>query len=312
MFTTADAAKLGYEHRAIRRAVDRGEWVRLRRGAYVMASTWRSADAVARHLLIARAVVRPMVGQVALSHTTAALALGVEAWNPGLGTVHVTRLDGRRGGHEHGVTHHETMVAEAQCRRVIDDDGEEDADFLVVPATHAVAGAMLLHGLDQSVVMADSALQRELVASEPLAELAESWRRMPESRHVRLATRLMDGRSESPGETLGRLVFWRGGLPRPELQMKVEGPLGSGRVRRLRLGGAGRGRRVRRQGQVPPQLPRGRARRATSSYARSSARTGSSRPGCIVRRMTWAELFTPNVVVTRFRRALAARSRVLV
>ena len=264
-----------------------------------------------RHLLIARAVVRPMMGQVALSHTTAALALGVEAWNPGLGLVHVTRLDGRNGGQEHGVAHHETAVAASQCSPVIDDDGEEDPDFLVVPPPHAIAGAMLLHGLDQSVVMADSAIHRGVVASEPLTDLAESWKRMPESRHVRLAVRLMDGRSESPGETLGRLVFWRGGLPRPELQVKVEGPLGQvaytdygwqeqgvvgefdGRVKYLRSF---------REGETPSDV-----------VVREKQREDwITETGRVVRRLTWAELFTPTVVVTRFRRALAARSRILI
>jgi hypothetical protein len=310
VFTTADVRALGYSHRAIRRAVDRREWVRLRRGSYVLADTWQAADAVRRHLLVARSVVRPLGGQVALSHTTAILALGIQAWEPRVDEVHVTRLDGRQGSHEYGVAHHEGAVTAAECRHLVDENGRLDPDFLVVPPVQAVAGAMLLHGLDQSVVIADSALQRDVVSAEPLIELVESWSRMPLSRHVRLAARLMDGRSESPGETLGRLVLWRGGLPKPELQMQVLGP--AGQVAYTDYGWE----EQRVVGEFDGKVKYFRCLRAGESPSDVVMREKQREDwlvetGLVVRRFVWAEIFTPRVVVERFRRALDLKPRVI-
>jgi hypothetical protein len=311
VFTTADARRLGYDHRGIRRAVDRREWTRVRRGSYVLTPVWETSDPVARHLLRARAVIRPLAGEVALSHTTAMLALGVQAWGPRLADVHVTRLDGRQGGHEHGVAHHQSAVNESECVRLRDGHGIGDPDFLVVPPVHAVAGAMLLHGLDQAVVMADSALFRGLVAAEPLGDLVESWSRVPDSRHVRLAARLMDGRSESAGETLGRLVFWRGGLPRPELQVRVVGPAGQ-----LAYTDFGWGEQ-RVVGEFDGKVKYLRSLREGESasdvlFREKQREEWIVETGLTVRRLVWSELFTPNLVVERFARALRIRTRTFV
>jgi hypothetical protein len=311
VFSTADAYALGYGFRSIRRAVDRREWVRLRRGSYVFADVWAAADAVQRHLLVTRAVVRPLVGQVALSHTTGSLALGIQAWNPRLEDVHLTRLDGRQGGHEYGVAHHESAVTASDCRHVLDHEGQEDPDFLVVPPAYAVAGAMLLHGLDQSVVMADSALNRGIVSVEPLSDLVESWSRMPQSRHVRLAARLMDGRSESPGESLGRLVFWRGGLPRPELQVRVVGP--EGQVAYTDYGWEEQRVVGEFDGRVKYLRNLREGESASDVVVREKQREDwLVETGLVVRRFVWAEILTPRIVVERFRKALGARTRTLV
>jgi hypothetical protein len=311
VFSTADAYALGYGYRSIRRAVDRREWVRLRRGSYVFADVWAAADPAQRHLLVARSVVRPLLGRVALSHTTATLALGVEAWNPRLDDVHLTRLDGRQGGHEYGVAHHEAAVSASECRHMTDDNGEEDRDFVVVPPEHAVAGAMLLHGLDQSVVMADSALHRGVVLTEPLTDLVEAWSRMPQSRHVRLAARLMDGRSESPGETLGRLVLWRGGLPRPELQLRVVGP--EGQVAYTDFGWEEQRVVGEFDGRVKYLRNLREGESASDVVVREKQREDwLVETGLVVRRFVWAEIFTPRVVVERFRKALSARTYVVV
>jgi len=311
VFTTADARRLGYDYRAIRRAVDRREWIRLRRGSYVLAPVWGPADPVARHLLMARAVIRPLAGQAALSHTTAALALGVQAWDPRLGDVHVTRLDGRGGSREYGVTHHEGTVPSADCVRLHGYDGVADTDFLLVPPAHAIAGAMLLHGLDQSVVLADSALQRGLVAARPLTDLIESWTRVPDSRHVRLAARLMDGRSESPGETLGRLLFWRSGLPAPDLQLKVLGL--AGQVAYTDYGWEERRVVGEFDGKVKYLRGMREGEPASAVVLREKRREEwLVETGLIVRRLVWTELFTPRIVANRFARALEIRSRTFV
>lgn len=307
VFTSSDAHGLGYSDRAIRRSVDHRLWVRLRRGAFVFADHWAGCTAEQRHLLVARAVARPLAGRVAVSHTTGSLARGVQLWNPRLDLVHVTRLDGRSGGLEHGVAHHDPPLGMAACQHLVDDLGA-DPDFLAVPAEVAVAGTMLLHGLDQAVVAADSAVHQDLVDGQELADLVESWQRTPQSRHVRFATRLVDGRSESPGETLGRLVFWRGGLPRPELQMAIEGP--GGQVARTDYAWEDYGVVGEFDGKVKYMRRRREGETASDVVVREKRREEwIVETGRLVRRLVWAEIFTPIIVVARFRRALESGRR---
>ncbi len=86
---------------------------------------------------------------------------------------------------------------------------------------------MLDYPLEGMVVVADSAQQHKLTDKTELTELAESWQRRRDTRALRVAVRLSDGRAANGGETLGRIVvFWRNGLPRPELQFRVDGPRG--------------------------------------------------------------------------------------
>ncbi len=307
VFTTADAARLGYGDRDIRRAVDAGQWVRLRRGAFVFSDVWAAADDDRRHLLVARAVARPLAGRVALSHTTATVALGVRLWRPDLRRVHLTRLDGRSGGIEHGVVHHDFPAGTGSPQPVVDADGI-DPDFVVLPAAESVAGAMLLHGLDQAVVMGDSAVHLGVVDDDALVRVTERWELTPYSRHARLAARLVDGRAESPGETRGRLIFWRAGLPRPELQLVVRGR--DGQRARTDYGWPELGVVGEFDGKVKYLRSWREGETASEVVAREKAREEwITEAGWLVRRIIWGELATPRVVIERFRRAFESAAR---
>ena len=220
VFSTAEARSLGHDGRSIARMVHKQLWVRIRRGYFTLAAVWAGADLRQRHLLSARAAVRSQAGPVALIGSTGAVAHGLEIWQPKLMPITLVRLDGRTGGTEYGVTHLELPAAMPPPQRL-------DDDFLCAPPAWTALTAMLDYPLEGMVVIADSAQQHKLTNKTELTELAESWQRRRDTRALRVAVRLSDGRAANGGETLGRIVvFWRHGLPRPELQFRIDGPRG--------------------------------------------------------------------------------------
>lgn len=221
VFSTADARSMGYTSRTITRMVHERHWVRLRHGWYALASTWRDADERARHLLVARAVLRPLQGQVALAGTSGAVARRLELWQQPLDLIRVVRLDGRSGGIEAGVQHYDRPAGMGDPLRL-------DDDLWVAPGPWLVGAAMTeAPSLESAVVVADSGLNQGLTSKDELIELVESWQRWPSSRRTRLAARLTDDGAANGGESLGRvLVFWRHGIPAPLTQFEVRGPDG--------------------------------------------------------------------------------------
>jgi hypothetical protein len=212
-FTRADALKAGYDDNAIRRAVKRGVWRRVRNGAYDFPDLWAQRDATARHLAIARAVARKLGDCVAMSHITAALEHGITVWGADLSTVHLTRLDGGAGRTEGGVQHHE-----GRCPA--EDLVERDGYLVTAPARAALEAGTLLP-TEPAVALLDNALHRKLFTSEELHERFLLVRHWPNTLHLQVAVRFADGRAESVGESRLRHLCHSHALPAPDLQYRV-------------------------------------------------------------------------------------------
>ncbi|MEO5711444.1 MAG: hypothetical protein ABIQ59_16675 [Nocardioidaceae bacterium] len=211
-FTRQDAFGTGCDDKSIRRALKARLWHRIRAGVYTFPDLWPDHPDE-RHRITGRAVARRFGDSVALSHTTAALAHGLDVWGADLGDVHVTRLDGGAGRTEAGVVHHEGMTLPA--------DLVDLAGHRVMGAIRAAVETASLVSTEAGVVVLDSLLRKtDAVPEELLAAhtLMESW---PGMRRTGLAVRLADGRSESVGESRGRYLFYTQGLPAPELQYVV-------------------------------------------------------------------------------------------
>ncbi|MGZ4638320.1 MAG: type IV toxin-antitoxin system AbiEi family antitoxin domain-containing protein [Actinomycetes bacterium] len=78
VFLRRDALAAGMDDKGLRRAVRDGTLIRVRHGAYIPAELWDGAPAEDRHLIRAAAVMRTVRCRCALSHTTAAVSLGVD------------------------------------------------------------------------------------------------------------------------------------------------------------------------------------------------------------------------------------------
>lgn len=213
VFTRGDALAAGLDDRTLQRLQRERLLHRVRHGSYVPAEVWGNAGPSGRHLLVARAVSRSLEDRAALSHTTAALALGLPVWGADLSRVHVTRLDDGAGRVERDLVHH---VGQLPLHDVHPYDG-----MLVTGTARTVLEHARVSSLQSGLVTADAALHRRDVSTEELEELQRSLRSWPRGRKVDLVVRMADGGSESVGESRARYLFWRHGIPRPVLQHEV-------------------------------------------------------------------------------------------
>ena len=204
----------GYDDQLIREAVKIGHWEKIGPGLYADGELYRAMTLEQQHLLRCRAVLHRLGDNVILTHQSAALAHQIAVWGVDLDLVHVTRLDGGRGRHEAGVHHHVGTVEESEI--------EEVNGLLVVRAPRAVWETACTSTTESGLVTADSALHQRVVDSDELEETASRFDYWQGSRAARLIVRLADGRSESVGESRTRHLFWRHGIPKPELQFTVK------------------------------------------------------------------------------------------
>lgn len=128
--------------------------------------------------------------------------------------MHLVRLDRGSSRYEVATKHH-----------VLTHDISKDltvaAGLPVVNVARTVWEVATGATLEAAVCTADSALRRYPEIEGDLGTIAGTFDRRPGSRRARAAVRLADGRAESPGESLSRVLFHLRGIPKPELQHKI-------------------------------------------------------------------------------------------
>jgi hypothetical protein len=214
VFLRREALDWGYTDKAIRSRLRAGEWHRVRHGAYCFRDQWGPLFAEERHLLLAKAVLRTTPGPVALSHTTALIAHGVDVWGADLSRVHVTRLDKGAARLERDAVHHVGKVRE--------DEEVTDVGWMPVFAVaRAVIESASILATESALVSADSSLHKKLCTPDDLRAVFEAFNQWPGSQKIHLVLNRADGRHESAGETRSDHLFWRQGLPQPVPQWEV-------------------------------------------------------------------------------------------
>ena len=208
------AVEAGYTERELRTLTAvHGEWVVVRRGAYVercvweplgVDDQWRIRD-VAAHLTMARTHV--------LSHDSAARVQGLPFLRPDLMLTHVTRPGVWGSRTEHGVKHH---LSRRQPPIQISSG---------LPVTGLARTAIDLareHGFSTGVTACDAALRRGVTADELDAELEEMscW---PYVTRARAAVDHADAGAENVAESLARLLVCEVApeLGRPRTQFPI-------------------------------------------------------------------------------------------
>jgi len=209
----------GATDQEIASSVRHGVLCRIRQGAYTIPARWRAASDVERHRLTCVAVSRQLGGHVALSHTSSLVTQRVATWGADLSRVHVTRLDGGVGRFDAGIVHHEGRIDSSDL--VMTDSG-----ILVSRPARAAIEHASISTVESGLVSADYLLHAKLSDDDDLARTFTSMGHWPGTQHVHMVVRLADARSESPGETRSRYLFWRHGLPAPRLQFEVYGANG--------------------------------------------------------------------------------------
>lgn len=213
-FSRGDAVDCGYTDLDLAAAVKSGEIIRLRQGAYAIESTYKECDATQRHLLLARAAVARQGGAVALTGPSAAAAHGLVLHDLDLSQVHLVRLDKGSPRREAGIVHH--TVSGDIADQVISLEG-----LPVIDVARTVWEVASTGSLAAGVCAADSALRLYPGVEKGLRELKRPFAYRPGSRRARIALQLADPRSQSAGESVSRVVFFRHAFPTPELQHHV-------------------------------------------------------------------------------------------
>ena len=295
------ALDAGYVDHEITRLRERGEWITVRRGAYMRRSVWDTLDDVGRHRARAHAVLRQLDAPAVASHVTAAVLSGLDVWDVDLTTVHVTRADVHSPRREAGVHHHVGPLPDSVLT-------EYDGGIIATTDARTAIDVGRTVPFESGVVTADSALARPHVKPDALLEALDEMRSWRGARTAGRVVAFADGRSESVGESRHRVQLWRIGLPAPQLQVVVPG-LGATDDRvdfyfeEFTTVGEFDGRekysRFLRPGETTADAVWREKRREDRLRER----------GVQVVRPVWADLYRDDVVAQRYRRAFALARR---
>ncbi|HEX6577524.1 MAG TPA: type IV toxin-antitoxin system AbiEi family antitoxin domain-containing protein [Jiangellaceae bacterium] len=209
----SQALAAGYTEVEIKRRRRRGQWVAIRRGAYVDRVSLAAMTPDQLHLAMIHAVVRSLDRPAVVSHTSAAVLRGLPSWGLDLSEVHVTRGDLHSPRIEGGVHHH--------AGELRSDDVEQIDGIWVTSAARTAIDTARVAGFEAAVVVADALLHRGLVDKGIILDRLESMRDWPGTCNAGRVAEFADGRSESVGESRSRVAFELVGLPRPDLQRLI-------------------------------------------------------------------------------------------
>lgn len=209
----SQARDCGYSDDAIRAEVKAKEWTRLRRGAYAMTTYVETLTPGEHHVLVFRAVAARLEGAVVAAGPTALAALGVPLWGVPLTQVHVHRDADKSARTDAGVVHHAGSLGEGELREV-------DGIRIAVPA-RSLVDAVRIAPFEAGVVLADGALRLVLPDVAEAMAVLEGQRDWPGSILASRVLKFADGRSATVGESRGRVLIARLGLPAPDLQHRI-------------------------------------------------------------------------------------------
>jgi hypothetical protein len=189
------------------------DWVRVRRGAYAEAAVVARLDASGRHVLVARAAVGALSGQVVVTGHSALALFDVPLWGVPFDEVHVHRQAGKSSRREAGVVHHRGALPESEI--------VELGGLLVALPERAVVAACRASTFEAGVVAADGARRLSGFDLGHAWEVIERERDWPRSGRAASALHFSDPRAATIGESRARVLLARIGAPKPDLQRTI-------------------------------------------------------------------------------------------
>lgn len=211
--TSRDLRRAGIGDREVRTLVSRGEWVRLRRGAYASASVVAAATTLsARHRIDATAALLTLDRPSAvLSGYSAAVLHGLPTPRGMQGAVSLTDPN----------QHRRSRGYEMTCAPLPAGSTVLLAGLPVTSLARTVTDVARAWALEPALVAADAARWGDRLTAAELGVAAEAvagWRGADAARRVCDLAR--DG-AESPLETRTRLRLVADGVPEPRLQVTL-------------------------------------------------------------------------------------------
>ena len=282
----------GFSDKDLRRLTRSGEFERIRHGVYAPPA---QRDLEARHRLLAMSSVDLGSAESVISFGSAAVLHGLPIWPGAVEKVHLTR-NRRDSGRIRSTVH--VHVAFLGTPDITDLDG--------YPVT-SMPRTFVDHARTVSIAQAVAAGDRAVALGmdlEAVGEQLESAKARKGIGRARQATRLLDPRSESPGESVSRIVICDNGLPMPDLQVTILDTKDAEDARvdflwdEFKVIGEFDGKikygRLLRPGELPGD-----------AVFREKIREDRLRDlGYIVVRWTWDDLWHPRVLIARIEQAL--------
>ncbi|QWC83841.1 type IV toxin-antitoxin system AbiEi family antitoxin domain-containing protein [Nocardioidaceae bacterium] len=217
VFTRGEVLATGYTDDDIKHLVRSGDWRRVRRGRFVTSDAWNAADEVQRLAMRCHACV--VTGRrCVLSHETAATLSHLPVVLPHAAPVdddliHLTvptprgsRPRVRSRAHVAAVPEHHRALAHG---------------LVVTSPLRTALDLARRYGELTGVVAADAALNRGAQLDE-LRDMVEETAHWPGASHTRRLAELTDAGSQSPGETVSRLIVAALGLGPVTTQARIE------------------------------------------------------------------------------------------
>jgi very-short-patch-repair endonuclease len=206
-----DAIASGYSDDELHRLARAGEWLRLRRGAYLDGP--RPASVAEQHRLLVHATMAGLRRPAVVSHQSAAILHGMVSWSTRLDRVHVTRRP--------PAVQDTGRVLRCHVARLRPDEVVEIDGLAVTCPVRTVLDLARALPLEAAVVTLDAALHAGTVEHDQLRSGLGALFGVPGSRRAARAVALADGRSESVGESRSRVVLHQQGVPPTDLQHEV-------------------------------------------------------------------------------------------
>jgi hypothetical protein len=283
----------GLEKPDPRRLVKTQQLERVRRGAYAVPLPADSPKERRQRRLVQATLAQLDEGAV-LSHGSAAVLYGLPTWSHWLDRVHVTRSRST-GGQRRALVH-------VHVAPMLADDVELVNGILVTSLARTVLDLAHAAPFHQAVAVGDRALALGLDPAA-LQEALSRMTRWPYVRGARRACAFLDGRSESPAESVSRVRFLEQGLPSPHTQYKVYDEVGE-LIARCDFGWE----EHRTLGEFDGKAKYGRLLRpgqsaADAVYTEKLREDALRDRGWQVVRWTWTDLGRPEVIADRVRRA---------
>jgi hypothetical protein len=292
----------GWTDQAIAHMLKSGAWARPRRGAYVDARAWAATDEVGRHEITARAVVAQAKCELVLSHVTGAAVWDLSFWDLDPAAVHGTRSDGRCGRSEAGVVQHRGVL--------LDGDVVTRHGVAVVSATRLALELPTVTDLEHAVCFASELWHRGETTIELLHERYQGMTSWPRSLNTSLMLKLAEPRCESVGERRFLYLCWRQHLPAPETQCAIPGEHGNV-VARLDFAWPEYGVYGEFDGKIKYSALLREGQSASDVVVAEKHREDLVREltGWRCVRITWADLYQPELTALRIQKLLHRDSR---
>jgi len=295
VFSRGQALRCGYTAEQIRDRLTSRAWVRIRHGQYAEPIDLSSLTPSERRRSVHRRQLHAVMnsrrrGSVAASHQSAVLLHGLPDWGLPLDEVHINRLDDHGAGRSIGVREHVGKVPAEDLTLV---DGR-----FATTVPRAVVETACIASFEAAVVVADAAARIHRISAEVWARLLTTVEFWPGSPTARAAFAFMNPLSESVGESRLRILMENHGLPKPELQVEFHDAQGF--VARVDFHFPAYGVVVEFDGMVKY------ADASAQVLIQEKVREDRLRAlGLQVIRATWADLASPNRLITHIRGALS-------